>query len=129
MNERSDSRAPLSVLVPVRNEVANVRDCLASVSFAKEIVVVDSESTDGTQAIAEAGGARGVQFVGNGKFPRKKTWALKNTPWQHEWVVTADADERTTPELQRKIRKAICRPGVAGFYINRRFWFLDGWIN
>jgi glycosyltransferase involved in cell wall biosynthesis len=129
MNERSDRRAPLSVLVPVRNEAANVRDCLASVSFAKEMVVVDSESTDGTQAIAEAAGARVVQFVWNGKFPRKKNWALQNIPWQHEWVLIVDADERITPELQREIRKAICRPGVDGFYINRRFWFLDGWIN
>ena len=46
------------MLVPVKNEAANLRDCLASVSFAQEIVVVDSGSTDGTQAIAEAAGAR-----------------------------------------------------------------------
>ena len=58
MNERSDERAPLSVLVPVKNEAANLHDCLASVSFAKEIVMVDSESTDGTPAIAEAAGGR-----------------------------------------------------------------------
>ncbi|MGH7984479.1 MAG: glycosyltransferase, partial [Candidatus Udaeobacter sp.] len=48
MSERSEARAPLSVLVPVKNEGANLRDCLASVSFAEEIVVVDSASTDGT---------------------------------------------------------------------------------
>jgi glycosyltransferase involved in cell wall biosynthesis len=119
----------LSVLVPVKNEAANLRDCLASVLFAKEIVVVDSENTDGTQTIAAAAGARVVQFAWNGKFPRKKNWALENVPWQHEWVLIVDADERITPELQREIRKAICRPGVDGFYLNRRFWFLDGWIN
>jgi glycosyltransferase involved in cell wall biosynthesis len=129
MNDGSDSRAPFSVLVPVKNEAANLRDCLASVSFAKEIVVVDSESTDGTQAIAEAAGARVVQFVWNGQFPRKKNWALENIPWQHEWVLIVDADERITPGLQREIRKAICRPGVDGFYLNRRSWFLDGWMN
>jgi glycosyltransferase involved in cell wall biosynthesis len=129
MNERSDARAPLSVLVPVRNEAANLRDCLASVSFAREIVVVDSVSTDGTQAIAEAAGARVVQFVWNGKLPRKKNWALTNIPWQHEWVLIVDADERITPELEREIRLAICRNDVDGFYLNRRFWFLDGWIN
>ena len=129
MNDRTDSRAPLSVLVPVRNEAANLRDCLASVSFAREIVVVDSESTDGTQAIAEAAGVKVVQFAWNGKFPRKKNWALQNVPWQHEWVLIVEADERITPELQREIRKAIRRPGVDGFYLNRRFWFLDGWVN
>jgi glycosyltransferase involved in cell wall biosynthesis len=129
MTEQSCERAPLSVLVPVKNEAANLRDCLASIAFAREIVVVDSGSTDDTQAIAEAAGARVVQFVWSGRFPRKKNWALENVPWQHEWVLIVDADEHVTPALQREIREAICRPGVDGFYLNRRFWFLDGWIN
>ena len=129
MSERSDARAPLSVLVPVKNEAANLRDCLASVSFAEEVVVVDSASTDGTTAIAEAAGARVVQFVWNGKFPRKKNWALENVLWQNEWILIVDADERVTPQLEREIREAIRRTDMVGFYLNRRFWFLDGWIN
>ena len=129
MSERSDAQAPLSVLVPVKNEAANLRDCLASVSFAREIVVVDSGSADGTQKISEAAGARVVQFVWNGKLPRKKNWALQNIPWQHEWILIIDADERVTPELEREIREAIRRSDADGFYLNRRFWFLDGWIN
>ena len=129
MSERSDARAPLSVLVPVKNEAANPRDCLASVSFAQEIVVVDSASTDGTQAITEAAGAHVVQFVWNGGFPRKKNWALENIPWQHEWLLIIDADERVTPELERGIREAIRRSDMDGFYLNRRFWFVEGWIN
>ncbi len=129
MSEQSDALVPLSVLVPVKNEAANVRDCLASVSFAQEIVVVDSGSTDGTQAVAEAAGARIVQFVWNGKFPRKKNWALQNVRWQHEWVLILDADERITPALEREITQAIRRTDADGFYLNRRFWFLGGWIN
>ena len=129
MSGRSDARAPLSVLVPVKNEAANLRDCLASVSFAEEIVVVDSGSTDGTQSIAESAGARVIEFAWNGKLPRKKNWALENVPWHHEWVLIIDADERITPELEREIREAIFRTDVDGFYLNRRFWFLDGWIN
>ena len=109
MSERSDSRAPLSVLVPVKNEAANLRDCLASVSFAREIVVIDSGSTDGIQAIAEAAGARVIQFTWDGKLPRKKNWALENIPWQYEWVLIADADERITSDLEREIRKAVAR--------------------
>src|SRR6266540_4612263 len=129
MSEQADARVPLSVLVPVKNEAANLRDCLAGVSFAEEIVVVDSASTDATQAIAEESGARVVQFGWNGKFPRKKNWALENVRWQHEWVLIVDADERITPELEREIRRAIRRTDVDGFYLNRRFWFLGGWIN
>jgi glycosyltransferase involved in cell wall biosynthesis len=129
MSEQSGARAALSVLVPVKNEAANMRDCLASVSFAQEIVVVDSASTDGTQTVAEAAGARIVQFVWSGKSLRKKNWALENIPWRHEWVLIIDADERVTPELEREIRQAIRRTDVDGFYLNRRFWFLGGWIN
>src|ERR1043166_10346848 len=129
MSEQSDARVPLSVLIPVKNEAANLRDCLASVSFAGEIVVVDSASTDRTHAIAQAAGARIVPFVWNGSFPRKKNWALENIPWQHEWVLIVDADERVTPGLEREIRKAICRSDGDGFYLKRRFWFLGGWIN
>jgi glycosyltransferase involved in cell wall biosynthesis len=102
MSERSDARAPLSVLVPVKNEAANLRDCLVSVSFAQEIVVVDSASTDGAQAIAEAAGSRVVQFAWNGKLPRKKNWALENISWQHQWLLIIDADERITPRIRTR---------------------------
>jgi glycosyltransferase involved in cell wall biosynthesis len=123
------NKAPLSVLIPVKNEAANLRECLATVSFADEIVVVDSRSTDGTQEIAATGGAAVVQFDWNGQFPRKKNWALANVPWRHEWLLIIDADERITPDLEREIRAAIERTDMDGFYLNRRFWFLGGWIN
>ena len=44
-------------------------------------------------------------------------------------MLIVDADERVTPELQRQITEAIQRSDVDGFYLNRRFWFVDGWIN
>ena len=122
-------KALLSVLIPVKNEEANLRECLGTVSFADEIVVVDSQSTDATQKIAAEFGASVVQFHWNGEFPRKKNWALANVPWRHDWVLIIDADERITPELEREIRNAIQRNDVDGFYLNRRFWFLGGWIN
>jgi glycosyltransferase involved in cell wall biosynthesis len=129
MREQEPARAPLSVLIPAKNEGANLSGCLASVTFADEIVVVDSASTDGTQEIAASAGARLVQFEWNGRFPRKKNWALENIPWRHEWVLIIDADERITPELEKQIRDAIRRNDADGFYLNRRFWFLSGWIN
>jgi len=129
MKPRSDTRAALSVLIPVKNELANLEACLATVSFADEIVVIDSRSTDGTQEIATAAGAQVVQFNWDGQFPRKKNWALESVPWRHEWVLIIDADERITPELEGEIRDAIQRTDADGFYLNRRFWFLGGWIN
>ncbi len=122
-------KLPLSVLVPVKNEAANLRDCLASVAFADEIVVVDSGSTDATREVAAEFGAQLVEFQWNGSFPRKKNWALENVPWRHQWVLIIDADERITPPLEKQIREAIRRDNVDGYYLNRRYWFLDGWIN
>src|SRR5262249_44395204 len=89
----------------------------------------DSASTDRTQEIANAAGARVIQFVWNGKLPRKKNWALEHVCWQHEWVLIIDADERITPELEGDISRAIHRTDVDGFYLNRRFWFLGAWTN
>ncbi|MBI2517760.1 MAG: glycosyltransferase family 2 protein [Opitutae bacterium] len=125
------ARAPISVLIPVKNEAANLTACLASVAFCDEIVVVDSGSTDGTRAIATQAGAQVVDFKWNGEFPKKKNWALANVPWKHEWVFIIDADERATPELERALRAVAAGPATAhaGYYVNRRFWFLDGWLN
>lgn len=119
---------PISILIPTKNERGNIRACIESASFADEIVVVDSGSTDGTQEIAVSLGAQVVEFNWNGRYPKKKNWALAHVPWRHEWVFILDADERITSELAGSLRKAIENPGSDGCYINRRFWFLDGWL-
>lgn len=121
--------APISVLIPAKNEAANLAACLASVAWCDDVVVVDSGSTDGTPDIARMGGARVVDFKWDGKFPKKKNWALANVAWKNEWVFIIDADERVTPELQVAMRAALSQHQHQGFYVNRRFWFLDGWLN
>lgn len=124
-------RAPISVLIPAKNEAANLAACLASVAFCDELVVVDSGSTDDTAAIAAQAGARVVNFAWDGGFPKKKNWALANIAWKHDWVFILDADERVTPELAAAMRAVVAQPVPphAGYYVNRRFWFLDGWLN
>jgi glycosyltransferase involved in cell wall biosynthesis len=74
----SNSRVPVSVLVPIRNEAENLPRCLRSVQWADEIFVVDSQSTDGSAEIAERYGAKVVQFEFNGVWPKKKNSALEN---------------------------------------------------
>lgn len=86
------SRVPVSILIPIKNEAGNLPRCLASVAWADEIFVVDSQSTDGSQQIAEQHGAKVVQFQFNGIWPKKKNWALENLPFTHEWVFILDAD-------------------------------------
>ena len=121
-------RCPISILIPAKNERDNLRACLESCRFADEVVVVDSGSTDETPAIAREFGARVVDFKWDGRLPKKKNWALANVPWRHEWVFILDADERITPALAEELRRIIVAPDCDGYYVNRRFWFLDGWL-
>lgn len=126
----SPSPVPVSILVPIRNEVGNLSRCLASVTWAAEVWVVDSHSTDGSIALAEQWGAKVVQFDYQPPFPKKKNWALANVPFAHEWVFILDADEVLAPELEAEIRALVTAPGEArnGFWINRRFFFLGRWL-
>lgn len=121
---------PVSILVPVKNEAGNLPRCLASVRWAGEIWVVDSQSADGTPAIAEAHGARVVQFQFNGTWPKKKNWALENLPFAHEWVFILDADEVLPPEAEAEFRAIVSDPAhpVDGYWINRRFFFMGQWL-
>ena len=122
-------RCPISVLIPTLNERDNIAACITSCDFAAEIVVVDSGSTDGTREIAVSLGARVVDFSWDGRYPKKKNWALANVPWRHEWLFILDADERITPALADELRRVMAAPKHDGYYVNRRFWFIDGWLN
>ena len=122
-------RVPVSLIVPIRNEAENLPRCLASITWADEIFVVDSQSTDGSIAIAEQAGARVVQFEFNGTWPKKKNWALENLPFRNEWIFILDADEVLPPEAEHEFREAIANAGTtAGYWINRRFMFIGTWL-
>ena len=95
----------LSVILITKNEAANIRDCLASVAFADEIVLVDSGSTDDTVAIARALGAQVFEFADWPGFGAQKNRALHFA--SHDWVFSIDADERVTPALQAELLAAM----------------------
>jgi len=119
---------PVSFLLPIRNEAANLPRCLRAISWAAEIFVVDSQSADGSQEIARAAGAQVVQFQFNGTWPKKKNWALENLPFAHEWVFILDADEVLPPEAESEIRRIVESSTRAGYWINRRFMFMGKWL-
>ena len=124
----NSAKVPVSVLIPARNEEANLPACLESVSRADEVFVVDSQSSDRSVEISESYGATVVQFHFNGRWPKKKNWSLENLPFRNEWVLIVDCDERITPELWNEIETAIQNSDFDGYYLNRRVFFLGQWI-
>lgn len=122
------SKIPVSVLIPAKNEEANLPACLTSLEVADEIFVVDSQSGDRSIEIAESYGAKVVQFEFNGSWPKKKNWSLENLPFRNEWVLIVDCDERITPESWAEIATVIENNEFNGYYINRRVFFLGKWI-
>jgi glycosyltransferase involved in cell wall biosynthesis len=124
---------PLSVLIPTRNEEANLGDCLAGVAFADEIVVVDSGSTDGTESVARAAGARFLVHPFE-SHARQKNWGLDQV--RNPWVLILDADERVPADLAEEVRRVLRDDRrAAGYWIRRRSTFLGreirgcGWQN
>ena len=122
-------KVPISVLIPAKNESSNISACLKSVEWAGEVIVVDSNSQDGTIELAQQLGASVVQFKYELGGLKKKNWALQTVKFRYPWVLILDADERITEELAREIQLTLSsNPPQNGFYLNRKFWFRGRWI-
>ncbi len=99
---------PVSAVIIAFNEADRIGDCLASLDFCDDIVVVDSGSTDATRAVCEAAGARVLHRDFDG-FRSQKDFAVQQA--RHDWVLCLDADERVSPAL----REAILAAQAGGF--------------
>ncbi len=112
----------ITALIPCKNEEINIRDCLESVKWADEILVVDSGSTDRTLAIVReyTDCILEHEYVNSAA---QKNWAIPQT--RHEWILIVDADERVTPELAGEIQELLRKgPEAAAYRIYRRNHFL-----
>lgn len=107
----------LSVIIITKNEAAHIAECLASVSFADEIIVLDSGSTDRTVELARALGAQVHQSADWPGFGPQKNRALALAT--QDWVFSIDADERVTPELREEIIATLREPTRSGYEVNR----------
>lgn len=125
----------LTAIIPTGNEEHNIRGVLESVSFADEIMVVDSYSTDNTVAIAK----EYTSFILQREYQysaSQKNWAIPQA--NNEWILLVDADERVTPELRDEIISILKNPpadNTVGFWIYRMNHFMgervkySGWQN
>jgi len=127
--ERASGQVAVSAMIFTLNEAVHLPSCLAALAWCDDVIVVDSFSTDQTEAICRAAGARFFQnhFTG---FGDQRNWALVNCSPKHQWILILDADERVTPSLVTELKARI--PNVSGdigaFRIRRRFHMWGRWL-
>lgn len=95
----------ISAVIATKNEEQMLEQCLASLDFVDEIVVVDTGSTDQTKKIAQKYGARIIEYLSGKNFSDWRNRELKES--KGEWILYIDADERVTPELKSEIKSII----------------------
>jgi glycosyltransferase involved in cell wall biosynthesis len=128
----STSSVPsLAAVVLCLNEAGNLPRCLASLHWCDELLMLDSGSSDGSQARAAGLGARVLEHRQQGRFliSDQRNWALEHGGLQSDWVLFLDADEEVGASCRRAIQRAIASPGAAdGFELTPRYWFLGRWL-
>jgi len=115
----------LSAVIITHNAAAQLPECLESLRFADEIVIVDSGSQDATHALAQRYGARFLpqKWLGYG---RQKQFAVDHAA--HDWVLCIDADERVTPELADSIHTTLQAPVLFAYDMPRCNRFMGRWL-
>jgi len=130
-SEADGERVKLSAFIITLNEERRIRDCLESLNFCDEIVVVDSFSTDRTREIAESYNSKVIKREWT-NFRDQKNFALMQC--SNQWVLLIDADERVSPELRDSIEKILKRKinstagdRIVGYELHRVVFFLGRW--
>jgi len=119
------NRPPLSAVLITRNAADQLAECLASVAFCDEIVVVDSASEDATAEVARRHGARVIQSVWRGFGPQKQ-FAVDQA--RHDWVLCIDADERVSDRLRASILDALPAPDARAYRFARCNRFMGRYL-
>jgi glycosyltransferase involved in cell wall biosynthesis len=131
MHESPIKTPTLTVIIATKNEALNIQDCISSVQFADEILVLDSGSSDDTVTLAQAAGAtvHRTDWPGYG-LQQRRGIELANT----DWVLSLDADERISAQLKDEILISISSPKASGYRLPRRSSFCgqfiraSGWV-
>jgi len=119
------SPQPLSVVIITKNAATQLAACLESASFADEIVVVDSDSSDGTAELAAQRGARVLQRQWLGFGPQKQ-FAVEAA--RNDWVLCLDADERVSAPLRASILAVLAAPAAQAYAMARCNRFMGRWL-
>lgn len=111
-----------TIIILTKNEERHIARAIKSSNEFAQVLVIDSASTDGTVALAEQNGARVLGFEWNGRYPKKKEWALKAV--STDWVFYLDADEFFCADLVREIRTHISNPAASAVEVPLRYFWM-----
>jgi glycosyltransferase involved in cell wall biosynthesis len=127
---KEDKRG-ICVVIPTKDNMRTIQECMESATqITKNIVIVDSGSTDGTVALCEKYGAKVIhrEWVG---MVKQRQFCLDQGA-DYDWVVALDSDEMPDKILQDSIKALLERDldlAIEGFTFNRKVWFYNGWLN
>ena len=117
----------ITVIIPTFNEEFHIEKAIESVSFADEIIIIDSYSSDKTIDIANKKNVKIIQREFD-DFSTQKNYAINLA--SNKWIYILDADERVTPQVRTEILEAVKNPkDFVGFYVKRSFFFMGKKIN
>lgn len=117
----------ITAIIPTFNEELHIEEAIKSVSFADEIIVIDSYSTDRTVELANRFNIRLIQRVFD-DFSSQKNFAIGLAT--NDWIYILDADERVPEGLKSEILEAVKNPkGNVGFYVYRTYYFIGRKMN
>jgi glycosyltransferase involved in cell wall biosynthesis len=123
-----NTKLDLTIAIPVKNEEKNLPDCLKAIGndLAQHIVLLDSGSTDKTKDIANKDGVEVIDFIWDGKFPKKRNWFLRNYPLQTKWILFLDADEYLTEDFKNELREKLSKHdnNKVGYWLNYTIYFM-----
>lgn len=117
-------KIPITVVVPVRNEEQNLPSCLERLGAFERVIVVDSDSTDNTAAVAAERGAEILNFRWDGLYPKKRNWVLLNHPIHTPWVLFLDADELIDDAFCEEVQIKTISDECSGYWIRYRNYFM-----
>ncbi|MEI2269262.1 glycosyltransferase family 2 protein [Microbacterium sp. No. 7] len=119
------------MIVLTKNEEAGLGNTLRRLDAFEEVIVVDSGSADRTVEIALEHGARVVNFSWDGRYPKKKQWALENAGATNRWILLLDADEYPSPSLVRELASletALGANGTSAYDIDLTYRFAGRYL-
>lgn len=116
----------ISAVILTKNEEANIFDCLKSVEFCDEVIVIDDYSTDKTRSIAKRYATRVIKRKLNDNWAKQRNFGLEKA--KNDWVLFIDADERVSKNLKNEIKK-LKYYKYSGYLLKRRDYLWGGFLS